>query len=169
MLPVTVQFIVAMLAYAINERMARRVEYLHEEVRVLKAALAVATGTTRIAFTAEQRRRLAVKGKALTPEEREACCQVVRPETILKWFRLLSAKKYDSSEQRRALGRPRKVTAHSSSGWPQRTAGGATPRSETLCVGSGSRSVAAPSQPSSQRPASSRRPNEVANGLGNSS
>jgi hypothetical protein len=39
MLPVTLQFIVAMIAYAINERMARRVDYLREEVRVLKEAL----------------------------------------------------------------------------------------------------------------------------------
>ena len=36
------------------------------------------------------------------------CCQIVRPSTILAWFRLLAAKKYDSSEQRRKLGRPRK-------------------------------------------------------------
>jgi hypothetical protein len=39
MLPVTVQFIVAMLAYAINERMVRRVEYLREENRVLTEAI----------------------------------------------------------------------------------------------------------------------------------
>ena len=44
MLPVTVQYSVAMLAYAVNERMARRVECLQEEVRVLKETLAVATG-----------------------------------------------------------------------------------------------------------------------------
>jgi hypothetical protein len=42
MLPVTVQFIVAMIAYAINERMARRLDYLREEVLVLKEALAMA-------------------------------------------------------------------------------------------------------------------------------
>jgi hypothetical protein len=108
MLPVTVQFLIAMIAHALNERMARRVEYLQEEVRVLKEALAVATGKTRIRFTAEQRRRLAIRGKTLTPAERTACCQVVRPETILIWFRQLAAKKYDSSEVRRKPGRPRK-------------------------------------------------------------
>jgi hypothetical protein len=31
MLPVTVQFLIAMLAHALNDRMARRVEYLYEE------------------------------------------------------------------------------------------------------------------------------------------
>src|SRR5262245_57991540 len=89
MLPLTVQFLIAMLARALNERMVRRVEYLQEEVRVLKEALASAAGRSRIAFSPEQRRRLAIKGKALTPAERRACCQVVRPETILMWFRQL--------------------------------------------------------------------------------
>ena len=70
MLPVTVQFIVAMLAYALNERMARRLEYLQEEVRVLKEARQTATAQRRIPLTDEQRRRLASKGKALTPAER---------------------------------------------------------------------------------------------------
>ena len=60
MLPLTLQFIIAMIAYALNERMARKAEYLQEEVRVLKEALAAATGKTRIAFTPEQRRRLAL-------------------------------------------------------------------------------------------------------------
>ena len=36
MLPVTVQLLVAMLAYALNERMARRLDYLREENRVLR-------------------------------------------------------------------------------------------------------------------------------------
>jgi putative transposase len=108
MLPATLQFIIAMITYAISERMARRVEYLLEEVRVLKDALASATSKTRIDLSAGQRRRLALKGKELTAEERRACCQIVRPETILAWFRQLAAQKYDSSKARKA-GRPRKA------------------------------------------------------------
>ena len=100
MLPAPFQFLIAMVAYAINERMARRVEYLREEVRVLKEALAAATGKTRIDFNTEQRRRLALKGKELTAEERRACCQIVRPQTILAWFRQLAAQRYDSSKVR---------------------------------------------------------------------
>ena len=61
MLPVTVQFIVAMLAYALNERMAGKAEYLCEENRVLKESIRAATGKTRIPLTDEQRRRLATK------------------------------------------------------------------------------------------------------------
>jgi hypothetical protein len=107
MLPAPLQFIVAMIAYAINQRMARQLDYLQEEVRVLKEALAAATGKTRIDFSAEQRRRLAHKGKELTAEERQACCQVVRPATILAWFRQLAAQNYDGSKVR-AAGRQRK-------------------------------------------------------------
>jgi putative transposase len=109
MLPLPLQFLIAMLAHAINERMARRVEYLQEEVRVLKELVAAEPGRTRVVFTPDQRRRLAIKGKALTPEERRACCQLVRPETILTWFRQLASKRYDSSDKRRTSGRPRKA------------------------------------------------------------
>ncbi len=105
--PMTLQFLIAMIAYAINERMARKMEYMQEEVRILKEALTAATGKERINFTAEQRRRLALKGKDLTPDERRACCQIVKPETILAWFRAMAASKYDSSKKR-GPGRPRK-------------------------------------------------------------
>jgi hypothetical protein len=105
MLPAPLQFFIAMIAYAINRRMG--VDYLQEEVRVLKEALAAATGKTRIDFSAEQRRRLALKGKELTAEERRACCQIVRPATIVAWFRQLAAQKYDRSKARKT-GRPRK-------------------------------------------------------------
>jgi transposase len=108
MLPLPLQFIIATVAYAINERMARRIDYLLEEVRVLREVYTETTGRKRIPFTDEQRRRLAVKGKALTPDDRQLCCQIVRPSTILAWFRQLAAKKYDSSMQRKKLGRPRK-------------------------------------------------------------
>ena len=67
MLPVTFQFLIAMVAYAINERKARKLDYVQEEVRVLKEALLNATGKKRIAFTAEQRQRLAIKGKGPHP------------------------------------------------------------------------------------------------------
>jgi hypothetical protein len=108
MLPLTIQFVIAMVAHAINERIARRLDYLQEEVRVLKEALAAATGKTRIDLSAEQRRRLAVKGKALTPAERRSCCQIVRPHTILTSFRQLVSQKYDGSTARKT-GRPGKT------------------------------------------------------------
>jgi hypothetical protein len=108
MLPLPLQFIIAMMAHAINERMARKLDYLLEEVRVLREVFTETTGRKRIPFTDEQRKRLAIAGKALTPEERETCCELVRPKTILDWFRKLATQKYDGSAQRRKPGRPRK-------------------------------------------------------------
>jgi hypothetical protein len=40
MLPAPLQFIIAMIAYAINQWMVRRLDYLQEEIRFLKEALA---------------------------------------------------------------------------------------------------------------------------------
>jgi hypothetical protein len=109
MLALPIQFVIVTLAYAVNAHLARRIEYLLEEVRVLREAYARSTGRRRIALTDDQRRRLAVKGKALTPEERSLFCQIVRPETVLAWFRRLVAQKYDGSKQRKSPGRPAKA------------------------------------------------------------
>ena len=106
MLPATLQFVIAMIACAINERMQRKLDYTHEEVWVLKEILAATTGSRRISFTADQRRRLAVAGRALSPEERKKYCQIVKPGTLLGWFRQMAAQKYDSSKKK--VGRPRK-------------------------------------------------------------
>ena len=106
MLPATLQFLITMIACAINERMQRKLDYTQEEVRVLKEIVAAPTGNGRLSFTADQRRRLAAAGKALSPEARKKCCQSVKPGTILGWFRQMAARKYDSSESK--VGRPRK-------------------------------------------------------------
>ena len=83
MLPATLQFLITMIACAINERMQRKLDHTQEEVRVLKEILAAITDSGRIPFTADQRRRLAVVGRALSPEERKKCCQIVKPGTLL--------------------------------------------------------------------------------------
>jgi hypothetical protein len=43
MLPATLQFLITMIACAINERMQRKLDYTQEEVRVLKEIVAVLT------------------------------------------------------------------------------------------------------------------------------
>ena len=91
MLPAPLQFLIAMIAYAINERMQRKLDQMQEEVRVLKEILAALTGAGRISFTEDQRRHRWL-------EERKKCCQVVKPGTIFGWFRHLAARKYDSSK-----------------------------------------------------------------------
>ena len=105
-LPATLQFLIVMIACSLNERMQKRLDYKTEEVLILKEILQSVTGKARIDFTEEQRRRLAVVGKDLTPKERTACCEIVRPRTILDWFRRIFSEKYDSSKSPR--GRPAK-------------------------------------------------------------
>jgi hypothetical protein len=106
MLPTTLQFLIVVIATTINERLQRKLDYTREEVSVLKEQVAALTGGKKLSFSARQRRRLATAGKLLTPDERQKCCQLVQPGTILAWFRQLAARKYDSSEVRR--GRPPK-------------------------------------------------------------
>jgi len=43
MLPATLQFLITMIACAINERMQRKLDYTQEEVRVLKDMLKAAS------------------------------------------------------------------------------------------------------------------------------
>ena len=95
MLPMTLQFIIVMIASALNDRLQRKIDYVEEERRILQEKLDAATGGKKpSSFTAAQRRRLATAGKLLTPEERRKCCQLVKPATILAWFRQLAARRY---------------------------------------------------------------------------
>ncbi len=105
MLPLTLRFFIAMIACAINERQQKALEYKTEEVLVLKDILKAITGKQRIDFTEDQRRRLAVAGKELTAKEREELCELVKPKTILEWFRRIFSEKDDSSLSRRWRGR----------------------------------------------------------------
>jgi putative transposase len=97
----TLQFIIVMIASAINDRLQRKLDYLEEERRILREQLDAVNGGKKLSFTADLRRRLAVAGKVLTPDERRKCCQLAKPATILAWFRQLAARKYDSSDARR--------------------------------------------------------------------
>jgi hypothetical protein len=62
-------------------------------------------GSRRLRLTDDQRRRLAVKGHVLGRRHLAAVAGIVTPDTILRWYRRLVAKKYDSSQTRRP-GRP---------------------------------------------------------------
>ena len=77
--------------------------YLLEENRVLKARLR----GKKLRLTDDERRRLAVKGKALGRKLLAEVVGIVTPETLLAWHRRLIARKWDYSERRKQLGRPR--------------------------------------------------------------
>jgi hypothetical protein len=56
-------------------------------------------------FKDDQRRQLAVRGKAVGRKHLLRFVSLVTPDTLLAWHRRLIAKKYDSSNKRKP-GRP---------------------------------------------------------------
>ncbi len=81
----------------------RTIDYLIAENRILKAKL----GKQRIPLTDDERRVLAVKGKALGRRTLEQVATICTPDTILRWHRELVAAKWDHSEKRNSPGRPK--------------------------------------------------------------
>jgi hypothetical protein len=76
------------------------IEYLQEEVRVLKEQLG-----RRPRFNDDQRRRLAVKGKFLGKKILLRFASIASPDTLLAWHRRLIARLYNLSQKRKP-GRP---------------------------------------------------------------
>ena len=70
------------------------IDYLQEENRVLKDKLE--KSGKRLLFTPEERRTLAIKGKVLHDQKLTHYIKIVQPETLMRWYRKLIAKKYDS-------------------------------------------------------------------------
>ena len=104
-------FILAVLAGWVHKEQLKVIEYLQAENRALREKL----GNKRIRFTDEQRRRLAVKGHALGRKALRELDPIVTPDTILRWYRELVAKKYDGSQQRAHAARRCAASAISSS------------------------------------------------------
>jgi len=102
-LPRPLQFLAAWLAVWLGRVLQEQVGFLLAENRLLREKL----GGKRIRLSDAERRRLATLGKKLGRKGLVAVATIAAPETILRWYRELVAKKYDGSE-RRGPGRPRK-------------------------------------------------------------
>jgi putative transposase len=102
-LPLPLQFLVAWLAVWLGRVLQQEVDYLLAENRVLRERL----GRKKLRMTVAERRRLAVLGKQMGRKALAKVATIARPETILRWYRELVARKYDGSK-RRGPGRPRK-------------------------------------------------------------
>src|SRR4029434_2392681 len=100
-LPPPLAFFLLLFSGWINRHQQAVIDYLIEENRVLRAV----NGARRLRLTDDQRRRLAVKGHVLGHRHLAAVAGIVTPDTILRWYRRLVAKKYDGSQNRRP-GRP---------------------------------------------------------------
>jgi hypothetical protein len=96
-----VRFLVVWMAGWVNSRQVEVIDFLREENRVLREQL----GGRRLRFTDDQRRRLAVKGRGVGRRRLGEFGGLVTPDTILRWYRELIARKYDGSARRRP-GRP---------------------------------------------------------------
>ncbi len=96
------EFLVLTVAGWLGRRQVAMVEYLVAENRVLREQL----GDRRLRLTDAQRRRLAVRGKAIGRKALGEIASIVTPDTILRWHRELVARKYDGS-RRRGPGRLR--------------------------------------------------------------
>ena len=95
------QFILLCLAGWINRQQQAVIEYLQEEIRVLKEIHG-----KRLRFNDQQRRRLAAKAKKIRFGKLGQIANIATPHTLRAWFRKLVAQKYDSSAKR-SPGRPR--------------------------------------------------------------
>ncbi len=102
MLSIHMQMMLVALAGWVNESQLAVIEYLKEEIRVLREL----QGKRRLRFTDDQRRRLAAKGKALGRRVLKELGTIVVPDTIMRWHNRLVAMKYDGSGKR-GPGRPR--------------------------------------------------------------
>jgi hypothetical protein len=96
---------------------AKVVAYLQEENRVLREQL----GGRRLRFTDAQRRRLAAKGRVVGRRALKQLAGLVTPDTILRWYRELIAKKDDGTAERQGgrPARPRRGNAWSFSSPPR--------------------------------------------------
>ena len=98
-----IHLLLSALAHCVNREQAAIIDCLKEENRVLRSQL----GNKRLRFTDAERRRLAVKANVLCRRILREIGSLVTPDTLLRWHRQLVAKKYDGSQSRRGVGRPR--------------------------------------------------------------
>jgi putative transposase len=90
------QFVLAFFAGWVNRSQLALIEYLKTENEIYREKLS----KKRIRFTDEQRRRLAVKAKALGRKALSKMDCIVTPDTLFRWYRNLIAQKYDGSRNR---------------------------------------------------------------------
>ena len=97
------QLLLVILVGWVQRQQQAILEFQNEQIQ----SLLTQQGKTRIRLTNDQRRRLAVKGKALGRKALGEITTIVTPDTILRWHRQIVAAKWDTSDRRKkSPGRP---------------------------------------------------------------
>ena len=91
----------ALVSGKVEQELLIRNEYLAMENQILKSKL-----KKPVQFNNSERIQLAKIGKRLGLKALKEISCIVKPETILKWFRNLVAKKFDGFSFRKTFGRP---------------------------------------------------------------
>src|SRR6266540_6793543 len=94
-----------LLAYitgTVDQELLLRNEYLVTGNRILRHQI-----KGRVRLSDGERTTLADIGHKLRKQALEEVATIVKPDTILAWHRKLVAQKFDGSEQRKSVGRPR--------------------------------------------------------------
>ncbi len=91
----------ALVSGHVEEELLIRNEYPAAENKILKSKL-----KKPMSFNDSERIQLAKIGKRMGIKALKEISCIVKPETILKWFRKLVAKKFDGSSYRKTFGRP---------------------------------------------------------------
>ena len=94
--------ILAYITGTVDQELLLRNEYLAAENRILKAQI-----KTRLRLTDAERMTLAEIAHRLGRKALEDVANVVKPDTLMGWYRRLVARKFDGSKSRRYPGRPR--------------------------------------------------------------
>ena len=94
--------LLACITGSVEEQLLLRNEYVVEENRILRNQI-----DGRVQLTDAERQTLAAIGKKLGKQALAEVATIVKPATILAWHRKLVAQKFDGSEQRKSVGRPR--------------------------------------------------------------
>jgi len=94
--------VMALVSGRVNEELLLRNEYLATENEIIKSKI-----EKPLRFNNQERIRLAKIGKQIGLKALRDIACIVRPETILEWFRRLVANKFDGSMFRKRAGRPK--------------------------------------------------------------
>ena len=92
----------AIIGGHVDEELLLRNEYLAIENEILRKKI-----SGRIKLSQRERMRLATMGKKIGIKALREVAMIVKPETIITWYRKLIAAKFDSSKRRKKkVGRP---------------------------------------------------------------